>query len=83
MSRSRRAALSALATAVVVAVAGCAGGTGGGGGNQPGDAQPINRLQVMAPADPETSTPSRSRPASCARWSCPAPSASPGSTRRR
>jgi len=47
--RPRRAALSALATAVVVAVAGCAGG---GGGNEPGGAQPINRLQVMAPADP-------------------------------
>jgi putative tricarboxylic transport membrane protein len=54
MSRlcSRRPALSALATAVVVAVAGCTGGSGGGGGDQPGGAQPINRLQVMAPADP-------------------------------
>jgi putative tricarboxylic transport membrane protein len=46
-SRSRWAALTAVGAALTV-VAGCSSGTGG----PSGDAETINRLQIMAPADP-------------------------------
>lgn len=50
-SRSRWAAVAALGAALVV-LAGCSGGAGGSSGNATGDAGTVNRLQVMAPADP-------------------------------
>lgn len=49
-SRSRWVALTAAVAALTVA--GCSGGAGGGGGSAPGGAEAINRLQIMAPADP-------------------------------
>jgi putative tricarboxylic transport membrane protein len=50
-ARRSRWAVAAAAAAALSLVAGCSGGSGGSGGGT-GGSEAINRLQVMAPADP-------------------------------
>jgi putative tricarboxylic transport membrane protein len=52
-SRALRAALAGLGAAALLATAACASGTASAGsGDGGGAAKPINRLEIMAPADP-------------------------------
>lgn len=51
-SRALRAALAGLGAAALLATAACASGTASAGSGGDGAAKPINRLEIMAPADP-------------------------------
>ena len=51
-SRALRSALAGLGAAALLSTAACGGGTSAASGGGDGGSDPINRLEIMAPADP-------------------------------